>query len=166
MQLCIIKMYITFDHIPFWFIQCLTNIPHTKKNVPTFVGLWQKWRQFRLTQNKTTSVVDRLACFPDIIELLATIGTWYLRGFREGTPCLGLDDTEWDASLSEGCTPSWAGVELSVPRAHSEIFAKSYYINPKSDCIYHFPIDLEPNGRPFGSKSTGKWEVQSDFGLI
>ena len=23
---------------------------------------------------------------------------------------------------------------------------------PKSDCIYHAPIDLEPNGCPFGSK--------------
>ena len=33
----------------------------------------------------------------------------------------------------------------------------SYKINPKSDCIYHFPIDLKPNGRSFGFKSTGKW---------
>ena len=29
---------------------------------------------------------------------------------------------------------------------HREIFLKSYYIKPKSDSIYHFPIDLE-NGR-------------------
>ena len=35
---------------------------------------------------------------------------------------------------------------------------KSYfYINPKSDCIYHFPVDSDPNGRPFVSKSIGKW---------
>ena len=27
----------------------------------------------------------------------------------------------------------------------------------KSDCIYHFPIDLESNRRLFGSKSIGKW---------
>ena len=27
--------------------------------------------------------------------------------------------------------------------AHTEIFSKSYQIKPKSDCIYHFPIDLE-----------------------
>ena len=40
---------------------------------------------------------------------------------------------------------------------HREIFSKSYCIKLKSDCIYHFPIDLEPNGRPFGSKSIGKW---------
>ena len=33
---------------------------------------------------------------------------------------------------------------------------KSYQINPKSDCIYHFPVDLEPKGRPFGSKSIGE----------
>ena len=26
---------------------------------------------------------------------------------------------------------------------HREIFSKSYSINLKSDCIYHFPIDLE-----------------------
>ena len=26
---------------------------------------------------------------------------------------------------------------------HKKIFSKSYLINPKSDCIYHFPIDLE-----------------------
>ena len=32
---------------------------------------------------------------------------------------------------------------------HGEIFSKSCQIKPKSDCIYHFPIDLEPNGRPF-----------------
>ena len=41
--------------------------------------------------------------------------------------------------------------------AHREIFSKSYSINPKSDCIYHFPIDLDPNGCPNGSKLIGKW---------
>ena len=39
---------------------------------------------------------------------------------------------------------------------HREFFLKSYEIKPKSDCSYHFPIDLEPNGRPFGSKSIVK----------
>ena len=28
------------------------------------------------------------------------------------------------------------------------------------------PIDLKPNGRPVGSKSNGKWYIQSDFGLV
>ena len=28
---------------------------------------------------------------------------------------------------------------------------------PKSDCTYHFEIDLERNGRLFGSKSIGAW---------
>ena len=32
------------------------------------------------------------------------------------------------------------------------MFSKFYYIKPKSDCIYHYPIDLEPNG----SKSIGE----------
>ena len=36
---------------------------------------------------------------------------------------------------------------------HIEMFSKSYQINLKSDCIYHFPIDLDPNVCPFGSKS-------------
>ena len=39
---------------------------------------------------------------------------------------------------------------------HRGIFSKSYQIKPKSDCIHHFQIDLEPNGCPFGSKSIGK----------
>ena len=47
-----------------------------------------------------------------------------------------------------------------------EIFSKFYQIKPKSGCIYHFPIDLDPNGGPFGSKSIGKWLIQSDFGFI
>ena len=41
--------------------------------------------------------------------------------------------------------------------AHSEIFSKFYQIKPKSNFIYLFPIDLEPNRRSFGSKSIGKW---------
>ena len=36
----------------------------------------------------------------------------------------------------------------------------------KSDCIYHFPIDLEPNGIQFGSKSIGKCSIHYDFSLI
>ena len=36
--------------------------------------------------------------------------------------------------------------------SHREVFSKSYQMKPKSDCIYHFSIDLEWNGRPFGSK--------------
>ena len=39
--------------------------------------------------------------------------------------------------------------------AHREIFLKSYKIKQKSE--NHFPIDLAPNGRLFGSKLIGKW---------
>ena len=35
-------------------------------------------------------------------------------------------------------------------------FSNSYWIKPDSDCIYHYTIDLEPNGRPIGFKSIGK----------
>ena len=38
-----------------------------------------------------------------------------------------------------------------------KICLDSYHIKPKSDCIYYAPIDLEPNGRPFGSKSICTW---------
>ena len=37
-------------------------------------------------------------------------------------------------------------VQVSWPPyhfTHREIFSKSYYIKLKSDCNYHFPIDLE-----------------------
>ena len=43
--------------------------------------------------------------------------------------------------------------DISYPN-HNPRYQACIYI--KSDCIYHFPIDLEPNGRPFGSKSIGK----------
>ena len=49
---------------------------------------------------------------------------------------------------------------------HTKIFSKSYWIRPKSDCFYPFPVDLEPNGSPFDFKSIGKWWIQSDFYLI
>ena len=48
-----------------------------------------------------------------------------------------------NANLSDGCI-------------HGEIFSKSHQIKPKSDWIYHFLIDLDPIGRPFGSKINRK----------
>ena len=50
--------------------------------------------------------------------------------------------------------------------SHREIFTKSFQINQKSDCIYHFPIDLEPNERPFGSlmvEENGKYNLISGW---
>ena len=37
-----------------------------------------------------------------------------------------------------------------------------FVYTPKSDYIYRFPIDLEPNGRPFGSKSGLSSKKRSD----
>jgi len=37
---------------------------------------------------------------------------------------------------------------------HGEIYFE--FIQTKSDYIYHFPMDLDPNGDPFSSKSIGK----------
>ena len=45
-------------------------------------------------------------------------------------------------------------------------FSKSNSIKSKSDCIDHFSINLEQNGRPFNFKLIGAWWIQSDFGLI
>ena len=37
-----------------------------------------------------------------------------------------------------------------------------FWLNkPKSDCMYHFPIDLEANEIPFNSKSIGKLKIHS-----
>ena len=57
-------------------------------------------------------------------------------------------------------TPSLAPLPLGKFAAespiHREIFSKSYYINPKSGCIYHFSIHLDPNEIPLGDKLIGK----------
>ena len=44
-------------------------------------------------------------------------------------------------------------VHFSDFSTHGELFSKSYWINSKSDCIYQFPIDFDPNGLLYGSKS-------------
>ena len=50
-----------------------------------------------------------------------------------------------------------AKVQQKRECVHTEtFFSKCNSIKPKSDCIYHFPIDLEPNRRPLGSKSIGE----------
>ena len=56
--------------------------------------------------------------------------------------------------------PGGAKCPLAVVTAshtHRENFIESGQFKPKSDCINHFRNDLEPNGRPFGSKSFEKW---------
>jgi len=67
---------------------------------------------------------------------------------------------------SKGFHDAERRLPLGVGPTHREIFSK-YLIKPKSNCIYHFPIDLEQKRtRPSGSKSIGKWKTQSDFVLI
>ena len=52
--------------------------------------------------------------------------------------------------------PFWEAVHACIPNpyhaTHRENFLESCQFKPKSDCIYHFPIELDLNGRPFGSK--------------
>ena len=40
---------------------------------------------------------------------------------------------------------------------HREVLSKSCWFGQRSGCVCHFPIDLEPNGLPFGSKVVGGW---------
>ena len=46
---------------------------------------------------------------------------------------------------------------VDEPASTYSRWMKSCIVFNASDCIYHFPIDLGPNGYPFGSKSIGKW---------
>ena len=64
------------------------------------------------------------------------------------------------------CTPIYAvyayicNINLYIQiyaYTHREKFPKSYEIKLISDCIYHFLIEFESHGRPFGSKSIGKY---------
>ena len=56
---------------------------------------------------------------------------------------------------------------VSRTAIHTEkSFRNLIKFNPESDCSYHFPIDLDQTERPFGSKSIGKWQLQSDLSWI
>ena len=44
------------------------------------------------------------------------------------------------------------GMNYYTQKNHFEILLNQ----PEIKLYYHFPIDLNPNGRPIGSKSTGK----------
>ena len=39
---------------------------------------------------------------------------------------------------------------------HREIFSETAKIKPNFDCKYDFPIDLAPNGSPFGAQTYRK----------
>ena len=60
------------------------------------------------------------------------------RGFRQAFNWASMMPRA--ASLSKSCAPDRIAV---ITGTHREIFWKSYQINPKSDCIYHFPVNLE-----------------------
>ena len=46
---------------------------------------------------------------------------------------------------------------------YGEIFSESYYINLKSDFIYHFPIDIEPDGLPYDLISVWFYKISKTF---
>ena len=66
----------------------------------------------------------------------------------------------------------WNIYEYSHLNTRREIFPESSWKKPKSDCTYHFTIDLEPNGIPFHSKSInqtdlfGSESIRKQFCLI
>ena len=82
--------------------------------------------------------------------ILASLGIIYWAAIIERLH-LKIPRTSRDPSLLE----NWCTF-LCCMYTHREIFSKFYQIDPILDCIYHFLIDLEPDGRPFESKSIGK----------
>ena len=88
-----------------------------------------------------------------------------INGGPIGSCRLSREILQW---CSEGLRVPWIALQPMMPRGISragmalltEIFSKSYEMKPKSDCIYHFPSDLDPNGRPFGDQSVhGKYSL-------
>ena len=78
------------------------------------------------------------------------LGTKQCKSFLGGMRGAGLNYTvhhSWERGM---------GV-FQFEAVHNEILSKYYLIKPKSECMYHAPIDLEPNRRSFGSKSIGAW---------
>ena len=74
-----------------------------------------------------------------------------LRGFQ------GEGGVGRASKMTAGTIASRAPVRLTVVETPKCLYnGKSYQIKPKSDSIYHFPIDLKPNERRFDSKSIGK----------
>ena len=46
---------------------------------------------------------------------------------------------------------------LSRSHAQTKMYFQFWLGQPKSDCIYHLPIDLKQKKIPFCSKPVGKW---------
>ena len=53
----------------------------------------------------------------------------------------------------------WRDVSFTI-YARKRINFQFLLNSPKSDNIYHFPIDFEPNGIPLGSKLNEKRQIQ------
>ena len=66
-----------------------------------------------------------------------------------------------DASLSDGYALIAVGIANAVLSTHRNLFVytrKSFgYLDKSNRNQIVYTIDFEPNGRPFGSKSNGKW---------
>ena len=82
-----------------------------------------------------------------------------------------LWSVQWFSAWLDVTGRKWAGTVSITCRyvlfrsgTRREINSLSCSIKSKSDYIYHFPMILESNAIPFGSKSNWKWEVQSGFG--
>ena len=67
-------------------------------------------------------------------------------GRSTGSPTRGSSASTASAGLLTTRRASTSMRPVRLSSTHRENFLKSYKIKPKSDCIYHFPIDLEANG--------------------
>ena len=84
------------------------------------------------------------------LKPLDTIGLWCSRSFRgpsirppvrRETPVYRIAFPVWKLFFSS----------MSISATGREIISESCQIKLKSDCIYQFPIDLQPNGIPLVS---------------
>ena len=87
-----------------------------------------------------------------VINYIYSVHVSILR--RRSSILHALMELEADAICRHIGSVAASGTCLAADR---EIFSISYSIKLKSDCIYHFTIDLARYRRPFGAKSIGKW---------
>ena len=125
------------------------------------LSLWSHSKQGQFRSNSTISLGRRhrfsggkaVGCSKDVLYSVFRLSAAWTMVIQRKYWCLFYF---WNRS-GQSSTPNEAEPGLYAQILIALHREKSYWINPKSDCIYHSSIDLEPNRRPFGSKSIGIW---------
>ena len=109
-----------------------------------FVQANEHWKACqKVRSNKDRTKIEISSACGQKFDLLLFLATWTAVG----------TDKRRSTRMSKGSR-----------NTDREIFSKSYQVKPKSDCIYHFPIYLEPNERPFvvlNQSGNGKYNLIS-----